>query len=256
MTEERPSKVGIDAVMEYWEDTAEGLPYWSIWWNSRQKAKQFNKDDFEGSKLLLENWLKLNNDPSDTTRHFVVIHPKAETAYTAKSDQVESFPFRFNPAPERYGEMGSVGGGMSWQMMQMFSKLERTIDEQKRQIADLEKPVVTDMMGQINGLLENPHIGPVLASVVAGVIGKFINIPQAYPQARALAGVPGSPAASQETAITAGTGETLEQFQQRVNDALVRLQEHCNLADDLTLLANMADSNPSQFKMLLGMLRT
>jgi hypothetical protein len=40
-----------------------------------------------------------------------------------------------------------------------------------------------------------------------------------------------------------------------INQALDRLEKHCDLAADLTALANMADNDPALFKILLMQLR-
>jgi hypothetical protein len=259
MVEQRPAKIGPEAVMEYWEETSEGSPYWSVWWNSRQKAKQFNKDDFEESKVFLERWLELNNDPNDTILHYLVIHPKAEAAYNNRSDQVESFPFRFNESFALAGIGNMNGGGGQWGIMQAITGLKTSLDTRFKEFDERLSGIEAgggegDMWGKINGLLENPNVGPLIAQTIAGLIAKVTN-QQFQPQRVAINGVPGSNASSQKIAGTAGNQETDEQYAQRVNDALVRLQDHCDLAADLELLANMADKNPGQFKMLLGMLR-
>ena len=248
---ERPAKIGVDGLLNYWDDTNDGITYFSIWWNSREKATQYNGNDIEEARNKISKWLSVNDVPGDTSLYYLRIQSEPEKAYKWNSPIVESIPFRFN-APQ-----GAQINGTDYGMMQAIAGIREDMAEHRRQIeerfeqAEPETDPQEKMWAKINGILENPNIGPVIGGVISSIIGKFIPSMNTQTQAPRVAINGVNDAAEPPAAAQENNSDNL----QIINDALVKLQDHCDLAKDLTLLANMADSNPTQFKWLLSMLR-
>ena len=243
---ERPAKIGVEGLLNYWDESNEGVPYFSIWWNSREKATQFNGTDVEEARNKILRWLSVNDVPGDTSLYYLRIQSEHEKAYKWNSPIVESIPFRFNApgqtqiAGPDYGMIQAIAG-----IREDMAEHRRIIDEKLAETTEPEIDATEKLWGKINGILENPNIGPVIGSVISSIVNKFL--PPMTQQTQA-------PRVAINGVNTAAPDQENDKLQ-IINDALVRLQDHCDLAADLTLLADMADSNPTQFKWLLSMLR-
>lgn len=261
---ERPAIVGTDAVLNYWDEVNDGCPYFSVWYNSREKATQYDGTDVDTAREKLAKWLQVNNFNGDTSLYYLRIQSEPEKAYKWNSPMIQAIPFRFTALPMYGGTMGGVDYGV----MGAIQRMQSTFEERFKALEAAEPADDDKMWNRIGQIIDNPNIGPVIANVMGQLIAKVTNQP--FQQSRvAINGVPAAPAASQQFASTAAQtpgstsqqnamqpGNEQEQYLARVEAALVRLQEHCKLADDLELLAAMAEQNPGQFKMLLGMLRS
>lgn len=122
-------------------------------------------------------------------------------------------------------------GYVNNQIISRLSAIEEKLNSEEEEEEEQQQPATMDGIGAV---FANPAFSAGLATLVGRLIDNYL------PEKKAV------------TAL-AGTGESENE---KLQAALIRLQAvNPNLADDLLLLADLAESNPGQFKMLLSMLR-
>lgn len=265
-TQQRAAAIGLDNIMSAYDLMSEGglYPCFSVWYSRDDKAVQWNKDDPEKGRDYLRGYFELLQDSGDNSMYYIKIHPVAGCIYNRKSDDICSFPVRANPFHQSefdivpQNQMAGIGNGgqitealraLPGQLQEKFDAINTRIDELSA--IDEIDDVKPDMLGRITGLLDHPNIGPAIGSVLTMILPKLLSM------------IPGamSPVVSQNVAMSPvinGLNDEVmsdEQKDDLLNIALDRLEPFCDLANDLTLLANMAEKNPKMFEMMLSTLR-
>lgn len=121
-------------------------------------------------------------------------------------------------------------GYINNQIISRLSAIEEKLNSEEEE-AEEEKP---EQLNGIGAVLANPAFSAGITTLVTRLLDNYL------PEKKAV------------TAL-AGTGESEAE---KLNIAIARLQAvNPKLADDLLLLADLAESNPTQFNWLLNMLR-
>ncbi len=263
-TQQRAAAIGVENIMSAYDLMSQNgaYPCFSVWYNSNDKSIQWNREDSEAGREYLKDYFELLNNAGDNSMYYIKIHTVANVVYNRKSDEVCSFPVRANPFHET--EFRQVSGeqvsgiGNGSQIARMLNDLPTQLQEKfdllNARIDQIEAPEVEekDMFGKIAGLLDHPNVGPAIGGILQIALAKLMSLvgnmaPAAVPQNVAM-----TPAIN---GINDMESLTEDQKDEMVNQALDRLEAHCDLAGDLTLLANMAEKNPKMFEMLLSTLR-
>jgi hypothetical protein len=254
---------GVNAIMDAYDRNAQ-TPYYSVW-AGKDMIFSYNEDDQEAGRVhLLENLIACEqNEHSDILK--IKFHPKKEKSFiTDKSPAISTLFVRvcdpnymksqvqpYNPQPN-YGlqslleRQTEILSGLSNRM----SALEEAQIQEEEEYEDSED----DTLGKVGVILNHPAIQTILGILLPQVMP--ILKPQPQPR---VAGVEQEEVLEGEEVGDAFEVEAVDQpedYLMAIDIALQRLEKHTsNLAGDLTALADMADSNPAQFKMLLGMLK-
>ena len=254
---------GVNAIMDAYDRNAQ-TPYYSVW-AGKDMIFSYNEDDQEAGRVhLLENLIACEqNEHSDILK--IKFHPKKEKSFiTDKSPAISTLFVRvcdpnymkgqvqpYNPQPN-YGlqslleRQTEILSGLS----NRLSALEETQIQEEEEYEDTED----DTLGKVGVILNHPAIQTILGILLPQVLPMM----KAQPQPR-VAGVEQEEILEGEEvgdAFEVEAPDQTEDYLMLIDMALQRLEKHTtNLAGDLTALADMADSNPAQFKMLLSMLK-
>ena len=262
---------GVNQIMDAFDRNAQ-TPYYSVW-SGKDMLFSYNEDDEQkGREFLLENLIASEqNNHSDILK--IKFHPKKEKAFiTDKTPSIATLFVRVcetewfknqqalqpafsgtSPAMERLlQQQTEILSGLS----NRLSALEEAQMEEEEE-ADEEE----DVLGKVGTILNHPAVSAIIAAFLPSITNAMKQTPQPK-----VAGTPEevieemeefSPEEIGETDFTDIDEVSLQHHTvNQINEALSRLAQHTNtLAADLIALADMADNNPAQFKMLLGMLR-
>jgi hypothetical protein len=267
-TQQRAAAVGLDNIMSAYDLMSEGgdYPCFSVWYNRDDKAIQWNKADAEKGRDYLKGYFEILQDSGDNSMYYVKIHSTPGIIYNKKSDEICSFPVRANPfhqsefdiLPQGQTQVAGIGNGgriqqllegLPGQLQEKFDAINLRIDELSAEEPEEEKP---DMLGRITGMLDHPTIGPAIGGFLTMVLPKLLAM---IPGALTPTPTPNMAMQPVINGVNDTNIMTEEQKDELVNVALDRLEPYCDLASDLTLLANMAEKNPKMFEMLLSTLR-
>lgn len=269
----RTACVGIDNIMNAFETVGDKSPYFSVWLNSNDKFFQSKDDNFDDSLNYLQSSLQALNN-GDNCLYHLRIHPEFVKCYLKQSPYLCVIPFRLNSYDDKPALNGPGNGGMNYEMYEILksvkdlpSTLKSNFDEINSRLTELEtaENVEPDMLGKISGLMENPHISQAVGGLINVLVTKlssFIPAMTAGAAPQTISGMNDNTASiaqkSDKGPIIAQNSDTAvddEAFNLKLDAALERLEQHCNLADDLTLLADLADKNNAVFKLMLLQLR-
>lgn len=255
---------GVNAIMDAYDRNAQ-TPYYSVW-AGKDMIFSYNEDDQEAGRVhLLENLIACEqNEHSDILK--IKFHPKKEKSFiTDKSPAISTLFVRvcdpnymkgqvqpYNPQPN-YGLQSLLE--RQTEILSGLSNRMSALEEAQLQEEEEEDETEDDTLGKVGAILNHPAIQTILGILIPQVM----PIIKAQPQPT-VAGV------EQEEEVQEGeeVGDAFEieaedpsqDYLMAIDIALQRLEKHTsNLAGDLTALADMADNNPAQFKMLLGMLK-
>lgn len=241
-------------------------PYFSMWYNQNDKSAQWNKPDYEAARKYLYDHISLLASTGDNSLYYLKIHPEAAKIYKRTGDEIASMPVRFNPFHEsefaNYNgdvRMAGIGNGsaIADALRDLPIKLQEKFDainERLEAMESPEEPEQPDTLTRIAGFLDHPTIGPAIGQVLGAILPKIIA---AFPGLSDLASQ--NNAILQQAPQIAGINDTHtmteEQKEEKLNEALDRLEPLCDLPNDLTLLANMAEKNKPMFDSMLAILR-
>lgn len=261
MAERRASVVGLNSIMVAYDGMSEGVPYYSVWHaGTGKKFFQWNQNDPDAGRSFLERNLNLIDEQGDTAMYYLSIHPEHEKIYTNKSPQVCSMPIKVSEDIPAYQKADALNyhtpapASRSFMEEKLYAAIESLKDIpvkvnehitafevriralEEREVEPVEKE--DSMMGQLGAVLNNPQLAPVIGQLLSGVMARFM--PATPPmRSTALAGV--------EQKSDAGSDDQDD----IINEALDRLEKHCDLAVCLPKLADMADNDPTTFNFLL-----
>lgn len=265
MAERRASVVGLNEIMTAYDGMSGGVPYYSVWHaGTKNKFFQWNQDDPDEGRNFLYNNLSLIDGQGDTAMYFLVIHPEEERIYTNKSPQICSMPIRvaehssYQKPTEPLNGNVSAPANRSFMEEKLYAAIESLKDIpvkvnehitafeirikalEEREVEPAEKE--PSIMGQLGAVLNNPQLAPVIGQLLSGVMARFMPVTPPM-RSTALAGV------AQNSDASSNDQDDL------INNALDRLEKHCDLAKCLPKLADLADNDPAMFKMLLSQLK-
>lgn len=262
---ERAAVCGVDNILEIYKGMRGNSPFFSVWFNTREKAFQYNEDDMDGSLEFLQANLEAYAKTNDSNIYYLRIHSVSLPVYKNNADTVISgIPMRFNSSDENYSSSSNQGVSvsrksdlMSFEMYETFAAAKQVPELLKQNRELLEKLTAletertpTDTMGRITGFVEsNPHVvAPLIASLGKMIAGLFpaMGGMMAGP---VMAGVP---EAAQNPAPMETTSAEDEAYWNRVDEALDALQQYCDISIYLPKLAIYAEKNPDMFKLMLN----
>ena len=265
MGSERGAVTGIENISTAYLNMRGDSPYWSFWYNGREKAAQFNEDDVEKSLDHLSKILEAHELMGDSALYYLRIHSMSQPVYKNNMDTVvQGFPCRFHELGGADSRLSQFNGGGVYtreiqretspdvkellvaikaipeSFNQKFAEICERLDDLEEYEAP-EKVKEPDMMDKITGVLQNPMI----IGMVGQLIQKFIpGMAMAGPAPTVLSGAP-------DTGVTKEDNIDWES----VDHSIDVLAKHCQLDKDLAKLAEMAENNPAMFKFLLSSLR-
>lgn len=260
--------------MDAYDLYASDYPYYAVWYNKNDKFFQSISDDPEKERQRLFDTLQMCQLQGDNAMYYIKIYPALEQNYK-RTGEICSIPIRCNQYDTNYAINGPdsrpvYNGGNNSQGNAAIEKLTDLLTEKfdamNSRIDQLEsrEPESTDWKAEIAGYLRDPAIGPVIGPVankviegLFSVIGPVLQriIPGAVSQPFAMS-APG-PVIAGVPAHLPETNETMtdDEYNNRLDGVLDRLEKHCDLLSDLEKLADVAEKDPQTFQFLLTSLR-
>lgn len=258
----KPTYVGVDGILSGFESmNPDGNLVYSIWHSDKDIAFQCTSTDPNVQEKTLRSYLEALETSGSSEIMTLKLHAPIEGYIDNKTKVVSVTPIQV----VEFQDLKLIAGqstdfrpnGMSyetWEMVKALKDMPATIsgivDEKlKSLIVEEEEPEedqISKYVGIIKGVTENPQI--------MAMIGQLFNFLKPQPVA-----VPGRIGMTQQTQ-TPPVQETVDGRtpipcnEDQMNEALNRLQYHCDLGDCLMRLANMADANPAGFQQMLQML--
>lgn len=269
-----PLYTGVDNIMAAYESVRMDLPYYSVWHSDdKKKAFEWNDDDIEAGTEYMRKMMEVHATSGNTSLLWIHIHPEKKNVYGKDTPDKCSLPVRpCTLEQSRVVPMDNYnpGQGMNfemWETMKAVRELPTMLKPQfdninERLLAletgdDDEEEEPQTLVGQITGVLQNQELmGTIMgfAKMLFPGLGGAATPQPAAPQ-HMISGI-------NDTAMAETQGETQGEPQaenvdmEKVMAALTRLNPHCDLETDLSLLATMAETNPAIFNMLLTQLRS
>lgn len=266
---------GVQQIMDAFDRNAQ-TPFYSVWSGKDMLFSWNEEDEQKGREFLLENLIASEqNGHSDILK--IKFHPKKERTFiTDKTPAIATLFVRVCET-EWYKNQQSLQPAYSQpahspvmerlmaQQTEILSGLSNrlsALEEVQMQEEEDDDDQEDDTLGKIGTILNHPAVMALISAIAPNVINAMK--PQAQPM---VAGTPQEEVidemeeyAPEEIGVVDFTQEEELMANQhtinQINQALERLAKHTDsLGADLTALADMADHNPAQFKMLLGMLR-
>jgi hypothetical protein len=261
MALQRATYTGVSDIMGAYDSFNEGGEYnYSVWLSKEDIAFQSIEKDADKARELLKNCLTALEQAGNDDLFFIKFHPKdvkgASPFIDRKTLCIGTVPVRVCSIGEgresNYVNKASIGG-IPNDLYGMLRDLPATLDAKinaalDARLGELETEIEVDpiekYVGIINGIASNPQI--------MGVVGQILNYlkPQGMNMAPRINGTP-------KVEEQKESNEAVQEVNLEIlNEALDRLSRVCRVDTDLLLLADMADSNPAMFNMLLTQLRS
>jgi hypothetical protein len=251
---------GVNAIMDAYDRNAQ-TPYYSVW-AGKDMIFSYNEDDQEAGRIhLLENLIACEqNEHSDILK--IKFHPKKEKTFiTDKSPAIATLFVRvcdpnylkgqiqpYNPAPN-YGLQNILE--KQTEILSGLSNRLSALEEVQMRDEEEADEVEEDALGKVGAILNHPAIQTILGILLPQIMPAMQPKPQPI-----VAGVQEQELVQEHNNFDIEAVNHSEINYGLIDEALERLSKYtATLAEDLTALADMADNNPGQFKMLLGMLK-
>lgn len=284
MALQKPTYCGVDKIMAAYDSINGDCQYdYSVWHSQKDIAFQYVGNDALKARRYLEdnltamaesgndNLLYLKFHPANRKKQGEFINYKTDVIANTPICCIENYQEKISGTPERsrVNDDGYNVYKMRLFMEELPTKLETMIEEKisskigaldDEEIDEPEIDPVQKYIGIISGLASNPQ--------VMAVVGQILNFlkpaaPYAAPRINGMneningnADVIDNESLKQPgESIVDSPAEQVPVNEEILNEALGRLHQHCRIDTDLLLLADMADENPAQFQLLLGMLR-
>jgi len=231
-------------------------PFFSVWIN-KDILFQNNDGDKDKAKSTLLDMLTAAEQNGNSEILTIKFHPGKEGKYiTDKTPVVGTLFVRVVPINGSMAMSGIESGNdrlpypiykATMAMQAMAEQLPVTMAGIQDRLTKLEESSISgdddqddDQINRILKLANHP--------VVMALLSKFI--PGMGAAAMAVSGI------TTDQAPPPSQNAISEADYVRLDAALGRLMKHCNLVDDLTLLADLAETSPDMFKLLLSNLRS
>jgi hypothetical protein len=236
--------IGTDAVLQWYDQNAKTC-FWSVT-NSKGQILFYNVDNDENeSRQHLENNLRMAESQGVEATYTLHIHPKMPKCgyYTKKDEGMVVAQFRataFNPIS--YQPMNQMGYPGQPNLMTEINALRSEIAALKMQqeIDDQEEDDDEPEENFLSGLIKSPQVQTMILSQLSSLFAPGQKVTH-------VAGIAQTETMANETEID---------NEERIYNAVERLKAvDPNLASDLELLCEMAETDKFQFNFLLKMLR-
>lgn len=239
----------IDDILNFYEQHEEAA--FKIFAGNKPDAAycrfEFIEDDKNlGSEILHNNLLALKNNTQNTNQYLLQIIKKARKVKSGiKAVEFVNVTFQLNDNSVIPYQQGNFVAGINEnhrleaavEKMQLQNK--QMIEALNERINELEQEEEEEDTGNnfIAGLVNNPEV----QSMIVGALSKFFQ--------------PQNTSNMNSSAQINGINE-ISDNEEKLKAAIEILKVHdISLADDLTKLAKIAETNPKQFLFLLSMLR-
>lgn len=256
---------GKQNVLEGYNTFSKHAPYFSVWQGRNLKFQYTGDDIAEGEELLSDNLAALEQAGSDAI-FSVRFHNKRDkdNFVTDKTPYVSSFNFKLTEEQNNNNIIAGVQpytpannvlmqriDSLIEQQTAILSRLNALEEDDEEEETTNEQP--QGIAGVIGAFLNTPQGTMIATNVINGLINKFVGtpLPQTFQQPVGLAGVE-----EKKTKTRKPKQLTEEEAGEMLKTALERLMAADDqLPQDLTKLADIAESNPAQFNLLISMLR-
>jgi hypothetical protein len=264
----KPTYTGVESILSGFESmNPDGMLVFSVWHGDKDIAFQCIETDPAIQEKMLRSNLEAMAEAGNSELMYLKLHKPTGDYIDTKTKVISLIPIQvveFQDFRIIAGESSAPRpAGMSyeaWEMMKNLKDLPATIgsivDERIKALTDLEEeeePEENDVqkyIGIIKGVTQDPTI--------MAVIGQIFNFlkPQQPIVAPGRIGMTQTQASPFQQPVQDQTAERqpIPCNEDQMNEALNRLQYHCDLGNCLMRLANMADANPAGFQQLLTML--
>ena len=260
---------GVTQIMDAFDRNAQ-TPYYSVW-AGKDMIFSWNDDDMEqGRVYLMENLVASEqNEHSDILK--IKFHPKKEKTFiTDKTPSIATLFVRVCDPNYMRGQVVQQSGGINYGMQSLLERQMEIMNginsrltalEEVQEEEEEEEDDTDALLGRIGNILNHPTVSAIVATILPNILPMMKAQPQPQPT---ISGVDDQLDILEENELMGGSDfEQEAQYVdlqsdsiEKINLALGRLMAHTNdLGGDLTALADMADNNPAQFKMLLSMLK-
>jgi hypothetical protein len=264
MATSRAMYTGSEAIMNAF-DTMNN-PIYSVW-QGKDILFQNNDADMQKARNFLMDMIAAAEQSGNTDILAIKFHPVKEGKFiTDKTPIVSTLFVRIVELPSAAVSGVNQNGNIPyplWKTLEGLAGLPAqintslgAIEERLTALEQVEdEPGPTEsMLGRISGLMENPVIMGLISKILPAILPGV-----AMPQPSVPMQVSGVNESMAEP-NTIASAEDLPQISQadyiKLDNALARLIPHCNVAEDLSLLADLAEQKPEIFKMMLSQLRT
>jgi len=253
---------GVNAIMDAFDRNAL-TPYFSVW-AGKDMIFSHNEDDNEqGRVYLMENLIASEqNEHSDILK--IKFHPKKEKLFiTDKTPAIATLFVRvcdpnyfrnttgIQPYQQQQQQPNFAMQNLIEKQIEILSGISNRLSLLEEQQEE-EEEEDDDFLGKIGAILNNPMVATFISSIMPAIMPALNNTIK--PQ---VAGIRVDPVLFEDNFEEAQEKEMEVQLDRanEIEEALHRLHKHTNdLAGNLTALADLADHNPSQFKMFIAML--
>jgi hypothetical protein len=235
---------GTDAVMQ-WYDTNAKTTFWSVNDSKGDILFYYSDNDENEARDHLSNNLRMAEKEGVEATLTLRIHPKMpKSGYFEKKDTgmvVTHFrPTSFNPIS--YQPMNQMGYPGQPNLMTEINALRSEIAalKMKQEIDDQEEDDDEPEENFLSGLIKSPQVQTMILSQLSSLFAPGQKVTH-------VAGIEKTETMANETEID---------NEERIYNAVERLKAvDPNLASDLELLCEMAETDKMQFNFLLKMLR-
>lgn len=256
---QRVMYTGSEAILTAFDSMSEDTPYYSVWIGKSIMASD-NTGDIEKGRRKVEQMIIACEQSGNTEAITIKFHPGPDKQgfITDKTPVVSSMIVR---ACSIEGNADQLERLNNTQYSFMLNSITKAIDDKilplQEKILLLESGIEDDedtgIIGSINKcapLLQNP--------VIMGFVERIMGvIMPSQTKPVMLSGIPGTIPAEDNNNIQHVEPQLLTDDQlTKLNDSLNKLAAHCDLVTDISLLAQLAENNPTMFKFLLQNLRT
>lgn len=219
---------GIDAILQAFQN--KGIPYFAVSSGKQIIHKNATSEDMDEAAAELENFLRMLNQGSNAVYTLKIYEdiPKAGIKENTPADYSLNFRLNFDTMMPDASQIASYNNrnDQYQNIMAAIAALNARIDEVEEEDDDEEDEQPQTVAGFLNGMIQRPEVQQMIMSGVMNFFNK-----------------------STPTAMAGFDDDKLDQA------ILILKANDDKLGDDLMKLAQLAQNNPAQFNMLLGMLR-
>jgi hypothetical protein len=267
MAYKKATYTGADDVISAFDSMYEPEYCYSVWATENDISYQFPFTDHEKGLQAFHDNINALDQAGNDDLFTVKFHPQLKKGeyINKKTTVVYAIPFRvkrlgediMNGVGEPNTSAHGIGTYKMFEAIEAIKSLPGKMDERQtafetRMLAMMEVEPEAEQVDPIEkyvgmaiGALKEPNVMQNVAGILAMIFpGYKLPVMQ-----------------NQQQPVISGTNDTevnepvKEIDLERLDAALQRLAKHCRLDDDLTKLADIAETNPAYFKMMLMSLR-
>lgn len=261
----RPMYCGKDGVIGAFATLRGSVPYYSVW-QGKDIMYQYNEVDTAKGEEMLETLIDAAEASGNTDIFVIKFHPKLDGGFiTDKTKSIGSVPVRFVPLTQAQHNSQPVDRLNGFndervplpiyktliQLESIKPMLDQKLLDLETRMQKIEAPVPAaelDVFDRIGSIIEKPG--------VIELIGRVVNMLPGIMKPQPNIQVAGVETNQSEMNNENDSALLTDEEDEQLNNALDRLAVHCDLINDLKLLADWADANTLMFKSLLASLKT